>query len=61
MSDAQDTSHRGDSEETPMIPHELTPRQQSEDPIPNDPDAAGNAANSPDESTGAADDIDETA
>jgi len=26
-----------------MIPDELAPRQQSEDPVPNDPDLAGSA------------------
>ena len=28
-------------DEKPMIPDELTPRQQAEDPVANDPDAAG--------------------
>ena len=32
---------RSEADETPMIPDELAPRQQSEDPVPNDPDAAG--------------------
>lgn len=43
MSDIETTPDDGRSEadETPMIPDELGPRQQSEDPVPNDPDAAG--------------------
>ena len=43
MSDPQSTPEHDEStsDETPMIPDELAPRQQSEDPVPNDPDAAG--------------------
>lgn len=43
MSDIESTPEdgRGETDETPMIPDELAPRQQSEDPVPNDPDASG--------------------
>ncbi|WP_372967561.1 hypothetical protein [Microbacterium sp.] len=43
MSDRESTPDdgRAESDETPMIPDELAPRQQSEDPVPNDPDLAG--------------------
>lgn len=45
MSDLESTPDdgRAESDETPMIPDELAPRQQSEDPVPNDPDLAGSA------------------
>ncbi|MEV4737651.1 MULTISPECIES: hypothetical protein [unclassified Microbacterium] len=34
-------SDTGSADETPMIPEELVPRQTSDDPVANDPDAAG--------------------
>lgn len=48
MSDPQSAANEGGtaSEETPMIPEELAPRQTAEDPVPNDPDATG--ADAPD-------------
>lgn len=45
MSDPQNTQDEasGSSEETPMIPEELVPRQESDDPVANDSDATGPA------------------
>ncbi|WP_449409008.1 hypothetical protein [Microbacterium maritypicum] len=34
-------SDTGPAHETPLIPKELVPRQVSDDPVANDPDAAG--------------------
>ncbi len=42
MSNAQNASGDEQStDETPMIPEELTPGQKSEDPVPDDPEASG--------------------
>ncbi|CAN7208775.1 hypothetical protein LJR044_003065 [Microbacterium foliorum] len=51
MSEIESTpdDRRDQADETPMIPDELAPRQQSEDPVPNDPDAAGSGDGSDDE------------
>ncbi|MEV7608439.1 hypothetical protein AB0N61_03055 [Microbacterium sp. NPDC089320] len=51
MSDIESTPDdgRAEADESPMIPDELAPRQQSEDPVPNDPDAAGTKDRNDDE------------
>lgn len=51
MSDRESTPDdgRAETDETPMIPDELAPRQQSEDPVPNDPDLAGSSDEDQDE------------
>lgn len=45
MSDPQNTQDdtNGGSAETPMIPEELVPRQESDDPVANDSAATGPA------------------
>ncbi|MFB4354218.1 hypothetical protein RAC69_13790 [Microbacterium sp. LS_15] len=45
-SDAENSSH----DETPMVPHELTPEQLSDDPVTGDPEATGAADGSSEDS-----------